>query len=75
MRPGLNDHHGIRYMIRVPLMGCIITRTNRHIKMTAFTEEEYLRNEVAKKDKRQGANRLNELLDHYTKLYEKKKPK
>ena len=38
----------------------IITRTNRHVKTTTITVEEYLRNEISMKEKKLGANRLDE---------------
>ena len=51
-----NYHDGRSYKIRVSKTGCIITRTDRHVKTTLIIAEEYLRNAVAKKDKTLGAN-------------------
>ena len=42
------------------------------MKTTPITVKEYLKNEVAKKDKLLGAKALIELINHYTKLYENK---
>ena len=67
---GSNNHHGRSYKIRVSKMSHIIIRTNRHVKNIPITVEEYMRNEVTKKDKILGANRFNKLINHYTKLYE-----
>ena len=66
--------HGKSYRIRVLKMGYIISRTDRHVKTTPITVEEYLENEVVKKDKTVGENRVDKLVDHYTKLYENEKP-
>ena len=46
-------------------------RTNRLVKISPIRAEEYLKNELARKDKMLGANKLDELTDHYTKLYQK----
>ena len=54
----------------VTKMGSMITRTKRHVKTTPVTTEEYLRNEVSKKNISQGADRSDKPVDQYTKLYE-----
>ena len=55
-------------------MGHIIIRTGRNVKITSIMAEEFLGNEMVKKDKIQKANRFNEFKDHYTHLYENDKP-
>ena len=64
-----DDHHGRSYKIRLLKMGCIITRTSRNTKCFPITVGEYLRNEVAKKNKLLWKSRLNELIKP-VKLYE-----
>ena len=65
-----DDHHGGCYRISVSKISNIINRASKHIKMTPISVEEYLRNEVAEKDKILGANKLDETMDQYTRLYE-----
>ena len=51
-------------------MGCLVTRTKRHVKTTDIIAEEYLRNEISKKSPPETEDKFINLVDHVTKLYE-----
>ena len=71
---GSDDHPRRNHRIRVSELSCIIARANRHVTTIPFIVEEYLRNEVAKKNKTLGTNRLNEAMDNYEKPHGNEMP-
>ena len=56
-------------------MGQIITGTKRPMKTIPIMAEEYLRNEVRKKNLSQLLDKFDELVEHFANLHEQKEAK
>ena len=67
------NNNGRSYKIKVTQMGCMITRTKRHMKATTTTAEHCLRNEVMKANQPQMVGRCNELIDVFAQIHKQKR--
>ena len=66
---GSDDYKGRSDRIKATKMGCTVTRTEWHIKVTPITADDDFRNEMSKFNWPQTADKLNELVENKTKNY------